>query len=537
MKRGHKNPTWDTELSLRRTNEDVIRFEVWDKDILTKNDLIGAGDLPFSRIFAQNGIFKDWIPLTFKNKNAGELLVSLEFIPDYGVNMQDESTRFRTTATQPTMMGSTIPTQAMTNTQPLTTTTQPFNTQQMTTIPATTVQTQPLMSSTTQTVGMAGMAGMGTLPVSSERGFAQNTLPTGQQFTDPLGELERARERDEGYIPGGIGRHEKRLEHSDYRDEKHLDKEYRDEKLIDRGYREERYGQYAQEGINRGQFTQPMSTQESFNRSDRGSYIPDHYRIQDQNRNEMIRSQQMMPGYSTGIVAYQPIIGQSEGGYVRYEPRFEEKAWEQNKEWKQQQLQMSQQMTQQPMMQQNYQPQQQNYQTQQQQFGYGQENVPPTLRQDLNNIEQRISGKTHTTGRKMEESLGMKDNLEYRPLSSQNYDNPLSKQRVGYQREQREYLPMLPESKMTTIPQTQSIMTQLPGVISNPESKYMEPMGKYVTHQGGTHSTVGSVQSHRIISRMADRPDLGSAALDEDARIALGDVPKSYYGENRGQNI
>jgi hypothetical protein len=74
-----------------------------------------------------------------------------------------------------------------------------------------------------------------------------------------------------------------------------------------------------------------------------------------------------------------------------------------------------------------------------------------------------------------------------------------------------------------------TVVSQLPGVISNPP---VEETGKFVVHQGGTHSQVGSVQSHRIMSQMADRPGGTTADLDRDARNALGDVPPSYY-ENK----
>lgn len=95
--------------------------------------------------------------------------------------------------------------------------------------------------------------------------------------------------------------------------------------------------------------------------------------------------------------------------------------------------------------------------------------------------------------------------------------------------------PTVLEQKTTYVPyQTTSLATQLPGVISNPEAK---DLGKYVVHQGGTHSQVGSVQSHRIISKMADYPGITSGDLDRDARNALGDVPQGYYFDRGSQNV
>jgi hypothetical protein len=87
-KRGHKNPGWETELSLRRSFEDIIHFEVWDKDII-KGDLVGMGDIAFNQIFVLGNKFNGWIPLKYKGKDSGELLVDILFIPDAGVNTTD----------------------------------------------------------------------------------------------------------------------------------------------------------------------------------------------------------------------------------------------------------------------------------------------------------------------------------------------------------------------------------------------------------------------------------------------------------------
>ena len=42
--RGGKNPTWDDKLELKRHSEEIIIFEVWDKDYLSSDDLIGQGE-------------------------------------------------------------------------------------------------------------------------------------------------------------------------------------------------------------------------------------------------------------------------------------------------------------------------------------------------------------------------------------------------------------------------------------------------------------------------------------------------------------
>jgi len=98
-RKGHKNPGWETELTLRRSMEDIIHFEVWDRDIL-KGDLIGSGDLSFNKIFQLGNRVNGWIPLYYKGKEAGDLLIDVLFIPDAGVNVgqdRQDTTRIETT--------------------------------------------------------------------------------------------------------------------------------------------------------------------------------------------------------------------------------------------------------------------------------------------------------------------------------------------------------------------------------------------------------------------------------------------------------
>jgi hypothetical protein len=352
-------------------------------------------------------------------------------------------------------------------------------------------------------------------------GYPQQPVLSGEnRYVDQLDNLERARERDEGYQVGefgGKGHTTGKIEQEIKKDERYLEgyrdpyrsQDYRGQDYRGQDYRGQDYR--AQDLKNQELRAQELKGQEAFysrgftsqemNRPMQGSQ-EGFYR-----QEGLIKSQLSMPGYSSGIISYQPV---GTAGELRYEPRIEERAFEQQ--------QIRPEFQQGQMYQQGF---------QQQSYIQQRENIPPTtmskdLKQDLNNIEARI---THKTTKK-DEPL-MSQSYTNQPIGQEMYrpyDQRLYQEKTSYQRP-REYVPVLPEGKMSTIP----VQTQLPGVISNPDAR-MDPMGKYVTHQGGTHSTVGSVQSHRIISRMADNPTGGMNALDEDARIALGDVPKSYYG-------
>jgi hypothetical protein len=486
------------------------------------------------------------VPLFYKNKPAGEILVSIEFIPDYGVSMQNEASRIgtfstipQTTQTTQTITQSTLPVQQ--------TTVMP-----VTTLPTTTMSTSqeqlrydqmrydqslkydmpPLQSQqftnqsllqSQQPILLTGQPPMqpnqmlpntiltqtGSLPVSSERGFSQGAFPTNVR-TEGLDELEKQREREEGFLAGQLDR----------RDEMRLKKENIKENSRD----DLRSGYMTSQDFSRNQNQNLLTQNQNLTQNQTLTHTQtfpseNFYRPILQGSDfptaEMIKSQTMYPGY-TGLLGYQPM-----GYETRLDSRYSEQRTSTLPLESYEQTRTST-IPQQSFQQSGFQQQPYYaglYSSQQQPLG--QENIAPTTTEkkgligELTNIKNRITNKLH---HKKEEPIL---NENYRP--------------TGYTRE-REYLPVLPEGKQYYT-QQQTFVTQIPGVISNPEAR-VEPMGKFVTHQGGTHSTVGSVQSHRIISRMADRPDMGEAALDNDARIALGDVPRSYYAnENRPTNV
>jgi len=75
-KKQHLTPTWDSELvfNLSGVETDII-FEVWNKELITKDDLVGTGCVSFNSF--NNGLFNQWIPLLYKGKDAGAILVEM----------------------------------------------------------------------------------------------------------------------------------------------------------------------------------------------------------------------------------------------------------------------------------------------------------------------------------------------------------------------------------------------------------------------------------------------------------------------------
>jgi hypothetical protein len=80
-KKAHKNPSWDQELVFRYHGEQTMRCEIWDKDKITKDDLVGYGTFDLGN-FIRTGQFMGDVPLFFKDKDAGFLRLSMNFFED-----------------------------------------------------------------------------------------------------------------------------------------------------------------------------------------------------------------------------------------------------------------------------------------------------------------------------------------------------------------------------------------------------------------------------------------------------------------------
>jgi len=77
-----KNPSWSDQLSFRRSHEDLLTIEVWDRDV-GKDDLVGSVTVAFATI-QQKKKYTDWLQLTYKGKSAGQILCEFTWIPDGG---------------------------------------------------------------------------------------------------------------------------------------------------------------------------------------------------------------------------------------------------------------------------------------------------------------------------------------------------------------------------------------------------------------------------------------------------------------------
>jgi hypothetical protein len=90
-KRQHLNPIWDQSLHFRLHGEPSVFFELWNKELLSKDDLIAAGSMLLGDLVNQKNLHQ-WVPLFYKEKDAGSLLCELNFFPDGSSEMIPEKT-------------------------------------------------------------------------------------------------------------------------------------------------------------------------------------------------------------------------------------------------------------------------------------------------------------------------------------------------------------------------------------------------------------------------------------------------------------
>jgi len=79
-KGGGKTPTWTDTLTLQRTTEDVLYFEIWDDETFGKNELVAVGEYPVSKLLTAFGYHtNEWVPLYYNKRPAGHINLDLTF--------------------------------------------------------------------------------------------------------------------------------------------------------------------------------------------------------------------------------------------------------------------------------------------------------------------------------------------------------------------------------------------------------------------------------------------------------------------------
>ena len=86
-------PTWKDSCEFKRTcEEDIVLFQVYNKNLVSKDDLIGEGAVALTRI-RQGGVKEEKrLNIYNKGENMGEVTIEFEFVLDEGSKQHPEVT-------------------------------------------------------------------------------------------------------------------------------------------------------------------------------------------------------------------------------------------------------------------------------------------------------------------------------------------------------------------------------------------------------------------------------------------------------------
>mmetsp|Transcript_14095 Transcript_14095/g.20623 ORF Transcript_14095/g.20623 Transcript_14095/m.20623 type:complete len:190 (+) Transcript_14095:23-592(+) len=80
--RAGRHPNWQDSLVFRRSSEEEVVIEVWDKDKASNDDLVGKGSLRLEEVFRKPVTYEEWIDLTYRRRKAGKILVNVSWVAD-----------------------------------------------------------------------------------------------------------------------------------------------------------------------------------------------------------------------------------------------------------------------------------------------------------------------------------------------------------------------------------------------------------------------------------------------------------------------
>jgi len=77
-KNGGKNPTWTDSLTFNIRGEDMIQFDVHDKDDFGKDDWVGNCSISMTEVATKQS-HSNWYNLSRKGKSSGQIMIQFEF--------------------------------------------------------------------------------------------------------------------------------------------------------------------------------------------------------------------------------------------------------------------------------------------------------------------------------------------------------------------------------------------------------------------------------------------------------------------------
>merc|ERR1712166_1651611 len=77
-KNGGKNPTWTDSLTFNIRGEDMLQFDVHDKDDFGRDDWVGNCSISMQEV-ATKQTHSNWYNLSRKGKSSGQIMIQFEF--------------------------------------------------------------------------------------------------------------------------------------------------------------------------------------------------------------------------------------------------------------------------------------------------------------------------------------------------------------------------------------------------------------------------------------------------------------------------
>jgi Ca2+-dependent lipid-binding protein len=78
---GGKFPQWNDEFNFAITTEDIVKFEVWDRNHVSSDSMVGEGAISIATVKERRD-FEDWFDITFKGKASGSVRLGFKYTPD-----------------------------------------------------------------------------------------------------------------------------------------------------------------------------------------------------------------------------------------------------------------------------------------------------------------------------------------------------------------------------------------------------------------------------------------------------------------------
>ena len=77
----HQTPTWSDSFVYKVTGEQTLTIQVFEKDNLTKDDLLGEATIQLNDVYATKNVSK-WFEIKKAGAVSGQVLMSFEFYPE-----------------------------------------------------------------------------------------------------------------------------------------------------------------------------------------------------------------------------------------------------------------------------------------------------------------------------------------------------------------------------------------------------------------------------------------------------------------------